>query len=505
MKNFLPLAASFALAFLTTVSAQEYQGAPAILKRLAELAKEPSVDPLAATPAGTLRKDLERFRGDAAALPPDEAAVRWLALVDRFTALSRNEVDAVSWARSPNREDQFNFKTLLVTLPPPAAWDALAKAVEARLKATGANGVIDDVLRLIAHTLVNAPEARWKDAAALRATLKKERGFEMDNVLPNLSQALLQADPDPKHAIADFEGRLAARESSTAETPRISLAIPDLVTLAGETAAAKLLQRALLLPHGSGFDIAHGEATKKLARQLALKMAAQLKRPPWGIIDSLDSVALFAAMEKRFPARMDDDPYASYESEVRTIANGYNLLGLIAAKRTTDALKFAVALGERRGGHGFSVSVAISTLARGGQTREVFAFLNDLLSQHPEMNGLWRDFIELAPQVGESEKMLATLRSTLASENLPEHIRPNIRQFLGPALLAADQIEDGVKELLVVINAQPQRQPLGGASRDNSPGNQREVFAFQVARIGKLMQRQDWIDAGLAAARKFSE
>ena len=49
----------------------------------------------------------------------------------------------------------------------------------------------DGVLRLIAHTLVNAPEARWQDAAALRAIFKKTRNNNGSYALRNLSQALL--------------------------------------------------------------------------------------------------------------------------------------------------------------------------------------------------------------------------------------------------------------------------------------------------------------------------
>ena len=250
MKKHLALAAGLAVALLPTAPAQEYQGAPALFKRLAEIAKEPPADPLAGTPGGVLRTDVGKFRRDAAALAPEAAAAGWLALVDRFTALSREEVNAVSQAEYAAHETAFGFKTLIAALPPPAAWDALIKAIESRPKEAGAKGVTDGVLRLIAHTLVSAPEARWQDAAALRAIFKKTRNNNGSYALRNLSQALLRSDPDPKRAAAFFEEQLTALESKADDESGESLALPDLVTLIGEPAAKKLLRRALLLPRG---------------------------------------------------------------------------------------------------------------------------------------------------------------------------------------------------------------------------------------------------------------
>ena len=498
MKKHLALAAGLAVALLPAAPAQDYQGAPALFKRLAEIAGEPPADPLAATPGGVLRSDLEKFRGDAAALAPEEAAARWLALVDRFTALSREEVSAVSQAEYAAHETQFNFKSLIAALPPPAAWDALAKAIEARPGAAGGKAVTDGVLRIVAHTLVNAPEARWQDVTALRAIFKKARRNTASYELRNLSQALLRSEPDPKRVVAWFEEQLTALEKNADENSRESLALPDLVALAGEPVAKKLLRRALLVQRGD-IQIERGEAMKKLARQMALEMAAQLKAPPWNLMDSPDCLALFEAMQKRFPAK------GGNESSNHESADGYYLLGLIAANRPADAVKFTVALGELRGGHSFSLPDAVGALSRSGQLHAVFAFLNDLLAQHPEMNGLWNDFISLAPQVGEADKMLATLRAALSRENLPAHVRLNLRQHLAPALLAADQIDDGVKELRAVIETPPQKQPQAEVSAEDQPSGRRSEFAFKLMHIGKLMNRPEWIEAGLAAARKLAE
>ena len=187
MKKHLALAAGLAVALLPAAPAQEFQGAPALFKRLAEIAKEPPADPLAATPADVLRTDLGKFRTDAVALAPDDAAARWLALADRFSALSREEINAVSSAEYAASEKQFDFTTLLAALPPPAAWDALAKAIDARPKATGMKGATEGILRLIAHTLVNQPEARWQDAAALRAIFKKAHNENASYSMPRRS------------------------------------------------------------------------------------------------------------------------------------------------------------------------------------------------------------------------------------------------------------------------------------------------------------------------------
>ena len=496
MKKHLAFAVGLAVAHLPASLAQDYVGAPALFKRLAELANELPANPLAGTPGGVLSGDLRKFRSDAAALAPEEAAARWLALVDRFAALDGRDINAVSSAEYASDGKQFNFKALLAALPPPGAWDALAKAIEARPKPAGAKAVSESALRIVAHTLVNAPDARWQDAANLRAILKKAHNENASYALRSLSAALLQSDPDPKRIIAGFEEQLAAMEASADEQSGESLTLPDLVTLVGEPAAKKLIKRALLLPRGHGFQIEHGEATKKLARQIALESAAQIKTPPWAIMDSPDSLALFEAMQKRFPARERDD------FSERETASGYYLLGLIAANRTAEAVKFAVAPGTREGGRRFSMSGVVRALSHAGEQRAVFDFLAVLLAEHPGMNELWFAFIELGPQTGGTDKMLAALRAALARENLPARTHINLRQQLATALLAADQIEDGVKETLAVI-AMP--LPPRDDSEDFTPRDLRSGFAARLARIGKLMKRQEWIDAGLATARKLGE
>ena len=141
----------------------------------------------------------------------------------------------------------------------------------------------------------------------------------------------------PEAPVANFEARLELLQpGKDTSVPggrgqiirAQELDVPDLVALSGHDRAATLLEKVFTAEVRSASF--HGERTRALAREVAVKMGARLKFAPWSLVDTLDSTGLYELLDKQFA----NDPNSAWQ---RRNADAYYLLGLIASNRTDDA------------------------------------------------------------------------------------------------------------------------------------------------------------------------
>jgi hypothetical protein len=413
------IAASLLTVFLVGASAarlaaQDYQGAAAALRELTS--REAAQARAEATPAGALRKDVEAFPAKAAALPALEAAGGWIALMERYLAL-----DPAAQFQPGDEDGPLQFTNVLAALPPPAAWDALSAALVAR--SARKPKTADEVsLLLLAHVLKPDLAAQTKDLAALEALLAKARPDEkamLAHPVLELSDALAKRSGDPARVVRSIELRLKMGDAA-AHGAGGGLELPDLVTLVGAPQATGLLRRLLVMP-GAEINIGSGEATRRLARRLALEMVAKLRTPQWRLAQATDAtaLALYEALEKRFAAPRagavpDNGDQYQYS---RQTAQGYYLIGLILAGRTKEAATFVRRL--PAAGHGGSIAYhALEALDRAGQAGALSGFLRTVLAADPRLP-LWDLYIPAATRAGQSAQVVALLRQVLAKPGLP--------------------------------------------------------------------------------------
>src|SRR5690606_6481578 len=109
-------------------------GAAEVLRQVGEKAE--AATPEADAPGATLRADLEAFTEESADLAPDEAATRWLALVDAWMAAGEGEGGdpymPYGFAPQAAEGGKPTVNELIEAIPGPEAWPALVAAVEAR-------------------------------------------------------------------------------------------------------------------------------------------------------------------------------------------------------------------------------------------------------------------------------------------------------------------------------------------------------------------------------------
>lgn len=483
------------------VFAADYLGAEAVLEKLSG---KPQSGPQEEKPSdrAQLKRDIETFKKQRASLAPDEAARQWLKLLDRQLNLSA--------AQAETDFTGLTAETILASpdvwnaLPPPAAWDALRKAIESRPESKE-QPARELCLRLIAHTLVADRQAQTNDLArmtALAANLTEDETPGLLNAVTQISQNLLEDSNDPNVVMKSLERRLA-REA----VPGVQFSMPNLVPLVGEEKTTNFL-RHVFSTTAVQVSIQQGEETKKIARQMALEMVDQLKAPQWELACSLDAGPLFEALEKKFapPETDTNQPATSLpdilsERRAQNLQNGgyvqaqaFYLLTLISKNRTGEATALALKLS-----HGDSAdlpSEGLSQLERAGYAKALHDFFYELLSQNPNLP-FWSDYIALSAQVEETDKMLDLFRKTAVRDDLNAKRRDSIRQNFYKALLAADHVDEGVAEIQQIL-AEPKKPRQAYDFEAVSRGD----LALTLAKLGRLLNHTNWLEQGIHIARE---
>lgn len=484
-------------------SAADYLGAERVLEKISQKPQsDVATEKLSKT--SQLKRDIESFKKRSASLSPEEAAQQWLKLLEQQLNLSPMELQP----NLVNRQapEIFRPDEIWNALPPPAAWDALRKEIEARPQPKGMGATRELGLQLIAHTLTADHAAQTNDLArmeALAAKADEGEGATLVNVIDQMKQYLAENSGNTEAIMNSLERRLVTENYSS------EFVIPNLVPLVGEQKAAALLRR-IFSSTSIEVTISQGEETKRLARKIALEMVNELKAPQWDLACSLDGGALFEAMEKKFAPGDSVTNQSTVSFPMGSGMNGrmmesrrnisynqariYHLLSLVSQGHTKEAVEIAQKLGHTDAL--YVAADAVQRLDRVGYGKALNDFFYELLSQNPDLP-FWDEYIPLAAEVGETDKMLELARKVAAREDLSEKRRDSIRRDMVKALLAADHVDEGVAEI---------RQILSQSTHKNAEEYAAEMFsrsdlALTLAKIGQLVGNTNWMEDGIQSTR----
>jgi tetratricopeptide (TPR) repeat protein len=478
---------------------QDYLGAAAVLGKIADQSAKPSDDKGKTNEQSRLKADLAAFQTNSISLPPTEAARNWLGLADRLAKLQPS-------TGIYNPPDQsVGWQNLVEALPPPADWVELAKAIAARPPKKGDEEMREIGLRLLAAALTGDKDARQNVANDLQARAAKadmQSALRMKNAIYLLSQATLAVSDDPDAILKSLDRQL---NSGQTDFP-VPVQVPNLVSIVGPAKAEDFLRRALRQRNVT-LQFADANETSRLARKIALQMltADQLATPQWGLVNSLDSIELYEAMDKHFSAH--DTNSAPAQDEGMSMMQGrpdyqkaqaqvYYFLGLISHGRAKDAVVVAKTLGGQ--GQFYMPEDAFKEMDRAGYTAALDDFFFELLSQDPGLP-FWDQYVEFAAKTGKTERMLKLARTAAADADLSDTRRAAIHENLAKALLAADQLDEGVAELRALLAAGSPAQDSSGMSSQIDPGS----LGVDLARIGMLTGHPDWTEEGIRAAQAW--
>ena len=491
----------------TSVWASDYLGADGVLQHARAGTNTPSVK----TPVDDrtiLRNELKAFPQTVTHLAPVEAAHRWLEFVDRAGKLQREPIRA---------------EEILAALPPPAAWPELAKAIAARPPAKSGEEIREAGLQFLAATLNADPAAQSRVFTALYAKSKDGGATQMwfSTYLQQFTTAMLAASDDPDAVLKSLHAELASAASQGTR----DLQIPNLVAQVGAEKAEAFLREALVTP-GVTLQFSEGNETSRLAQKLALELVGQLKVPQWGLVNSLDAVKLYEALDRQFgkTAAGADSNTVSAASQTAIIpgagqtidaaslaelsklasqtddsgnnrkgqAQIYYFLGLIRDNRAADAV--AIARKFTGQNNTYELEQALKEMQRAGFNDALDDFFHQLLIQDPALP-FWDSYLITAAHAGRTDRMLALLQASLAKPDLSDAKKSALRQMRFKALLAADHVDEGVQEMRRLIAQDDKTQ---GSSEFNAG-----QLGVMLAKIGQLVKRPEWTEEGLAAARKW--
>ncbi len=493
------IVSALAVSFALQGQAAELIGARAVLAKATDQ-KPPEAAPKENL-AEQLLKDLKAFGETSATLPATAAAAGWLKLVDQWIASSKQ----------PSPDGYGNFRAgrmaavqsheVLAVLPGPDAWEELDKLIEAKPVEQGKKGFRLLGLKLLASRLKGDVSGR---DAIIAAFEKELEGLERhDKMTWRYSLSRLKKETrttSAKDTEAQMEDEIKRRSSATADddedvVDRGELELPDLVTFLGKSKAESILRRLLVLPEVK-VKIEVGDETRALARKLALELSDKLMKPQWELTKSLDGVALYEALKKRFPVGKD---HALESLEADT----WYLIGLIAANRTSDAAKLVEEkLVKSDFGSIHLDPDVLSDLDKAGHTRALNKFLEELLGNKPELP-LWEAFTMTASRLGQGAKVEELARKALKKDGLSEVRKRTFRGHLRDALLASDKVEDAVAVL------RDEMAQKSAADTDDKDADEDSISSYSggtagpgitLAKLGKALGKTEWIDEGIKIA-----
>lgn len=473
--------------------ANDLLGADGFLQAVsAQLAASSSTNVTTTNATELFRADLKAFGQSSTSLTPVVAASQWLALVDRAASLQSRRGDS-------SASQLVTLEEVLSVLPPPASWSAIASAAYARPAGTGSTAMRNDGLRLLGAALTRDNARRDQELTNVQAFVRSgpsDQAFMFSQIVNEMQEGAFSASDNPDEILKKLEYQVA---SANADGSGPEVQVPDLVSEIGPAAAEKFLRHALVQP-GVVLSFQSVNPTSRLAQKLALELIDQLKQPQWGLVNTVDATDLYEALDKKFNAKpappsgvnfmpqMIQNETIENEDGPESQAKAYYLLGLICAGRTTNAVEVAKKIVSREQWN--IPDEAFGQLIQAGYGDALDDFLYALLQQNPILP-FWDAYIDTAAQAGTTGRMLALARQVAARTDLPEHNSADIKRVLFKALLAADQVDEGVQVMreLMASNAPRWRENAG-------------ELAVQVARIGVLTHHPEWISEGVDIARK---
>jgi tetratricopeptide (TPR) repeat protein len=459
---------------------------------LARIGKGASAAPAGQSEAAKLLADIGAYRGRSASLPDERAATEWLALWDRARALDPSRA-ASDYVFDPETRRPLGLRSVLAALPKPSAWPALQRQAATRAKQKPDDPAAQ-ALRLITEILNRDNAAIFRSLAGFDRTAGAGGSDESDRkrVALNRARALVFKLYGSREQIA--EAFAASVDAQGRQRYWRMVEVPDLVGLVGPAKAEVLLSQALRKP--ASLHVAEGEATRALARKLALGQISTLSKAQWGLVDGIGTASLYEALQKRFDSPVAGALGLQADQEgfdyPRRLADTYYFLDLVIAGRHQDAERAMVRAAGSRDGLNVPKE-AMAALVRGGKNEAVYSFLGTLLERRPQLQA-WGAYLEQAAYVGHAEDALALIDRVLKQPRLPRNVREDLQRRRLDALLGADQVDAAIAGFRQLLAAPP--------ARDDEKLADRIAIAVRLAALGRVLKRPDLSETGFAFATK---
>lgn len=504
------LAAAIVACELPAVRAADFIGASQIVVRAKEAL---------ATPAGAaddrvraLADDLSALRTGWTNMTPEAAVARWLELADRFSEVRSAAINDPSPASYINVLEEsegdltgtVTHEELFNALPGPATWNELRTQVERIKAATPVEQKRKLALTLLALLLVDdraAFDAAIKDGEARFRKISDSSVYDVKNILEQLRRGAIQRNlRSPAEAVHAFRQLIDMPMDSNAGAVRVQ--VPDLVGIVGEKDARALLEKAIGRPCLKLY-VPGGGRTRSLLKEIVAANIEKLKRPQWSLIDSRADIALFEAMDRRFPVQGAEENardatviLSNYDSAgvagqdyERRPALGFYILGLIESGRVNDAVAATIKAGETEDSE-IDFDRDVKFLTDSNTVGRLAEYCEGVLVKR-SVNSLWSLYVSFAYRAGRGETALKLLQERMADPATGPELLVTLQNTYITALLAMDRVDDAVLFCREAIKTRKAPVPEYTGERLDIP--------LRLIQLGRLLGRKDWVAEGGAA------
>ena len=479
-----------------------------------EIKKETAVAEKSTDTAKSWDQEWKEFQAALPKLSDTEAVPKWLHLYDRSSA---------EFPTLPESSPDALLKKFIQVLPGPSAWDLLDAEVKKRSQTKNS---MDMPLRYLNSFL-------QKDAPGMSAALdelneesgknifisKALNNISVQENIKKLKEALLDIAGSPEQQIDRFVQKLKEKNRTVSKWPEYVI-IPDLVAMLGPEKARALLEETLVLP-GFVFGVRNGEETRALASQVAQELIDKLPTPQWRLACRFDSLALYEALDQKFPLPQKNSPHGNpaastgktpgqgiaaeadsvliFTTADRIQAEFFYILNLVIEHRSAEAA--AVVKQFNYVGFDYLANTILTYLNKFGYEKEIQQFLYAVLKDNPTLD-LWEYYIPLSIEIGEGEGMLALVNEVRKSQPLKPEDKSILDVRLLQAYLAMDRLDEARRVADEMVVQIPEKENPSGKRRILIAGLTN--LAQKMCETGRLLEKNDWVDKGLSLFKKIT-
>jgi len=404
-------------------------------------------------------------------------AEQWLSLSHQILSADTTSKKELAYELDKLIAAPVGISSMLASLPNKDSWSQL----NALSKKSDNNDINSLVLRLYTSTLVDDKATRDDALKLIKTQVTKLDNNEKEiwnNGIRNIEYQIALKENDVDGIFDNLELQL------TTTLPGYSyVEIPDIITLAGKQKAESWVEKMLPTSKRS-FSVPTGGETKKMIQSIVLRKIDDLIAPQWTLVNDLDSIELYEAIDKKFPDNIFSKVFAKVDfSSEKANARSYYLISKLVSADSTELDELSALFQNE---DVYLSNKTIKALKNAGHANSVQAFLYKAVSKNSE-SSYWDDYIALSSFVGESNQAKILLESVLEDKTLSSDQKSNMYRYYVKSLYANDQVEEAAQLVIDVF--------------DQFSSEGRLELALQLAQIGLLKNNSKWVDFGLDQAK----
>ncbi len=476
------------------------------INKEAEALLQSSVQATDTDPVELLKNELDVFKKNKHT-NPELAAAEWFNLLERYWDLSQTEKMGGN-SFSGFEGDSLSLLAFIKAIPGPESWLYIEKRID-KYDDSSENSLEANVLRIIICFLNGKQGELSVEIDRLDKIISKldlSSDDDVKAILEQLRNYVYRSSitNDSASIIAHFRKMIDSKKEQTSAKGVVT--IPDLVNIAGQKEAIKLIDQTLSIKNVV-VEVPSGGDTLSLVKKVVVEKINVLDTPQWKLINSPDDIELFEVMYEKF-GKGDQDKTQSVvvdvfsntqfpeqvaiDNSAQSEAELYYIFGLVAHDRVNDAVTFTLNH-DLSSLSNYDIGNVWSRIDQIRTAPLMLQYCSRVLKDSPDLP-FWKLYASLSIALDEIDQYLSALDVLSRDKSLSLKLLQQVEMQRIDMFLAQGDID---KALEVVHRfVQIDIRDISSAVQEDFL-EEKSTLGQKIADVGKLLNRQDLIDAGL--------